>query len=479
MPSILTRFRVIALHGLRTIDVHLVDNRLVIVGENGSGKSTAANLIYYFLSQQWNRLRDYRFSCIEATIGDEEFRVTPEQIELFRESRSHVQRQLPLSVQRALFRVTADHQIEELLENEDAIAHLSYELGLTPRRLRDVLLRYLEEDAVGTVELQSTAKKLREAFREQLLYLPTYRRIEQDLKSIFRGVESEIRQFRERVAKSRAQTTFVELVEFGMEDVERTLNSRMTQIKENVRTGLNNLTGTYLRDVIRGVHVRATVERLQSVEPSTLESMFARIDEVTLPQRDKDQLRRRVADILGKATVDTEDKVVAHFLSRLLELYKAQQESERDVREFVRVCNDYLVGKEVVYDDLNYAIFIRATTARSETRERQASLLPADAEQGDGERLELKMLSSGEKQIVSLFSHIYLSGDKTFFVIIDEPELSLSVPWQRRFLPDILRTGHCSGLVAVTHSPFIWENELEPYVHSLSEFFEPANVVCR
>src|SRR6185437_12054574 len=94
-----------------------------------------------------------------------------------------------------------------------------------------------------------------------------------------------------------------------------------------------------------------------------------------------------------------------------------------------------------------------------------------------GERLELKMLSSGEKQIVSLFSHMYLSGEREFFVIIDEPELSLSVPWQQRFLPDIIGTGRCTGIVAVTHSPFIWENELEPYVRSLTEFVEPAHVL--
>ncbi len=83
------------------------------------------------------------------------------------------------------------------------------------------------------------------------------------------------------------------------------------------------------------------------------------------------------------------------------------------------------------------------------------------------------MLSSGEKQIVSLFSHLYFSGASPFFVVIDEPELSLSVPWQRRFLPDILGTGMCSGMIAVTHSPFVWENDLEPYVRSLAEFTIP------
>jgi predicted ATPase len=120
-----------------------------------------------------------------------------------------------------------------------------------------------------------------------------------------------------------------------------------------------------------------------------------------------------------------------------------------------------LTGKEFVYDDIKYDIFVRSTDKES------------DLSIEDG-RLELKVLSSGEKQIVSLFSHMYLSGQSEFFVVIDEPELSLSVPWQERFLPDIMKTGRCSGLVAVTHSPFIWSNEFEPYVGALADFIKPT-----
>jgi predicted ATPase len=83
--------------------------------------------------------------------------------------------------------------------------------------------------------------------------------------------------------------------------------------------------------------------------------------------------------------------------------------------------------------------------------------------------IELKYLSSGEKQVISLFAQIYLSKAKRFFVIIDEPELSLSVPWQRKLLPDLWSSGNCEFLAAVTHSPFIFDNELEGYTHDLSD----------
>jgi hypothetical protein len=248
-----------------------------------------------------------------------------------------------------------------------------------------------------------------------------------------------------------------------MEDVDKTIQVRMEQIKESVRTGLSTLTGTYLREVIRGLQVNPDLSILRSMEAADFQSMFARIEEAILPAQDKRLLQEKIAEIVNASdyTIKPDDRVIGHFLSKLLILYKEQQQNESDVRDFVRICNVYLTGKEFVYDDVKYEIYVRETGADRPTTQ-------------EGKRLELKVLSSGEKQIVSLFSHMYLSGQAEFFVVIDEPELSLSVPWQQRFLPDIANTGRCTGLVAVTHSPFIWENEFESYVGTLAEFVRPG-----
>ena len=42
MTGRLTRFKIIKLHGSQTFDVLVEDNRLIIVGENGTGKSTVS-----------------------------------------------------------------------------------------------------------------------------------------------------------------------------------------------------------------------------------------------------------------------------------------------------------------------------------------------------------------------------------------------------------------------------------------------------
>ena len=50
MPVQLTRVTITALFGVYDIDVEISDNTMVIVGENGTGKSTLISLIYYALT---------------------------------------------------------------------------------------------------------------------------------------------------------------------------------------------------------------------------------------------------------------------------------------------------------------------------------------------------------------------------------------------------------------------------------------------
>src|SRR6185437_4056614 len=115
-------------------------------------------------------------------------------------------------------------------------------------------------------------------------------------------------EFRERF-KKREQTSFIELVEFGMGDVDKTIQERMARIKESVRTGLSNLTGTYLREVLRGVQEPADVEILRNIDPAAFQSILARIDEAILPVSDKKLLQEKIAEIAGGYTFRQEDKV--------------------------------------------------------------------------------------------------------------------------------------------------------------------------
>jgi len=78
MAGILSHFRIEALHNRHTIDVPINDNKLVLIGENGTGKSTVTNFIYFFLTRQWHRMLPYEFKRVVATINDKEIEFTKE-----------------------------------------------------------------------------------------------------------------------------------------------------------------------------------------------------------------------------------------------------------------------------------------------------------------------------------------------------------------------------------------------------------------
>ena len=71
-----------------------------------------------------------------------------------------------------------------------------------------------------------------------------------------------------------------------------------------------------------------------------------------------------------------------------------------------------------------------------------------------GEILNPSVLSSGEKQLLLLFCNILAAGDRASIFIIDEPELSLNVKWQRKLVDALLectRNTHTQFVLA-THS---------------------------
>jgi energy-coupling factor transporter ATP-binding protein EcfA2 len=71
-----------------------------------------------------------------------------------------------------------------------------------------------------------------------------------------------------------------------------------------------------------------------------------------------------------------------------------------------------------------------------------------------GQELQPTMLSSGEKQLLLLFCNAISSRQNRTILIIDEPEISLNVRWQRDLIPALLEcmSGTAFQLILATHS---------------------------
>lgn len=120
-------------------------------------------------------------------------------------------------------------------------------------------------------------------------------------------------------------------------------------------------------------------------------------------------------------------------------------EVEKDVEEFIKICEDFLHNKTLKTKEFMSKIL--------NSKKIEIEILDKDNPMRDNE------LSKGEKEILSLFSKLYFKGKKDIILLIDEPEISLNINWQKELIPSIVKSEKCSLIVATTHSPFIFQNE--------------------
>lgn len=285
MTQLLSRFRIEALHNLRNIDVPIQDNKLVLVGENGTGKSTVVNLITFFLTRQWHKMLKYEFKRIVAQLGESEIVINRDSITRIdpRELRD-MSRRIPARYIREVENLLREFRAIDLLSDKEKMREFSQNIGIPQSAMADILERYIDAQPLSE-EIQEAEKIILSLLQGQVLYLPTYRRIEQDLQSIFPQLDlDEIRvQVRNRIAHRTDRSTFIELVEFGMEDVEFTIKRRLEEIKNYVLSSLNNLTGTYLRDVIKGDYRSADLSsKLSKIDEQSIEPILNRIPQQIL-----------------------------------------------------------------------------------------------------------------------------------------------------------------------------------------------------
>jgi len=70
----------------------------------------------------------------------------------------------------------------------------------------------------------------------------------------------------------------------------------------------------------------------------------------------------------------------------------------------------------------------------------------------------LQKLSSGERHMLTFLATILLLGESKDFILIDEPEISLNVDWQRNILATIAKLAPNSQVIVATHSPLVARN---------------------
>ena len=145
-------------------------------------------------------------------------------------------------------------------------------------------------------------------------------------------------------------------------------------------------------------------------------------------------------------------------------LYESKQQflgySQEDSKALLVYLND-LEQKLNVFDNLleKLELFTGILNERRFT----FKTIQVDREKGfffrtsKGNELELTQLSSGEQHEVVLLYELIFNAKQNVLVLIDEPEISLHVTWQKEFLNDLLKIIKIQNIqvLIATHSPSI------------------------
>lgn len=466
----LKRFKICKLYRYKDVEIEFAGNTLILIAGNGSGKTTILNALHAFLRRRFGRLQSLDFESIEFEFNDGLGPGSLRKSDLG-------QRDSEFSKRAELITSQCSVKEDDLYEflsgtylpeqgtsyfREHPIVREMYAASPYSFDELDHHLNSLYQLINSTTaELKDLDARVSSAMHGvDVVYLPTYRRIENPLLSP-RG-----RQRRGPNPHLRMQHRTVENLEpahmnYGLEDVETRLNELSAEVERVSNLEYRSASATIIDDALSNsiAAESAGIGGLPDLDALTrFLTRVSRADrfhsiESGVRESEKSSKRRisAITDLYASNRIaDPDQGVLRYFLTKIGSVIERTRETEAMLQRFVDACNGYLSGssdeKSFVYEPNS----MRVTVVNAFTE----AVVP------------LGQLSSGEKQVVSILARLYLYNKRNF-ILIDEPELSLSLEWQRKIVPDMVNSGSVAQLLAITHSPFIFENELDPFAGAM------------
>lgn len=473
-PALVERFKVHGLYGYRTIGIDTPHTASVVIARNGSGKTTLLSLLNNILTRRFGKLHNIKFDYIELKLrGCETQIISSESIESLYTSynldkvqteslKSGVE---PLNFLNFLLEDWTNTKHEDFLESP-IISDIYRRHSYNPKALQKNMSALFSDVISASPEIDALDKTISDRLSGyEVVYLPTYRRLELSLES---DPHLPLRASRPKLRASKDSIHSAD-IEFGLSDIRDQLRKLNSDISRRSNSGYRDLTARVINDLIGEKLEYWDPQYARIPERDDLEVFFERLSDSRrvgpLPEISTPNIEQLYGDTFDEGS--RSNVFLRYFMDQLTDVVDTTKDIERSVDAFVTTCNKYLANRDLDdpephFDDLGLAVELDAKRLQLNRSDLSVTVASIATEKPIG----LNSLSSGEKQMISLFARMYLySGKKV--VLIDEPELSLSLEWQQHLLPDILSAPNCSQLVAITHSPFVFDNILDNFASPL------------
>lgn len=452
------RFEIEELFGIYNVNIPFKDNINIFIGENGLGKTTILNALNYVIQGDSESLAAIEFKKMILTLGnDAKIVIIHDDLmnnNISIRDRNRLYHYLPNDdysyiAQRIMLEILKEktpNMLDDKITREKIYDRIvrKYRYDLPPSILEKIYNSVLKDKNFEKELKDSWEYKIYDYMKkwDRIIYLPTYRRIEEDFNSYIENSPD-----KDYYRKDKKKRNFSYL-QFGMDDVQESIDMACSMLKNNTNEGFKAMTSNLLTNY---VNINENNEKLdfnyKNFDASTLDIVFSRLADKIDPS-----VKNKITDMLDENTVlgDKYHQYLISIISELTSIYEKNKQIDDNLENFKNVCNTYLVNKSINYDKFK----IECKVEQNNTKQ----------------PIILKNLSSGEKQIISLFSKLYLNLEEKNIILFDEPELSLSILWQKRLVPDIINSSRCSFMAIITHSPFIFDNDFRERAIDIKEY---------
>lgn len=442
----ITRFEIKGLHGFFDYDVNLNEDITFLFGENGSGKTTVLSMLDHVVSGEIYKLFNYKFKKITVYFNENDIVGSESQhnnsvcVHLKNINRKKTTKQLNIKFKGEDKTVL----FESEYVSENGYFEGSYEIR------RSFFNQY------------KIAEEIRNCFNYLFLPLNRLNYQVQDFDN------RDFRIFRNKILHN---SDFTFNYNESMYSVEHLVSRSVAEI--NMR--INKLNEKIRQDILKS----ALEMSRGNIDLDEFFKYFAKDDLISELEDTKKRYIKLLQDLKTITTVEQKEEYNQYFsdlidqvknsvtareqgekrnlpatligtyveLIRIKKLIKIYENIENKILELQTPINDFLKytnkflkdgkdEKEIIVTALGEVFFVTNYTE---------------------EHVKLKYLSSGEKQIVTLISNLIFRVDKSKFTIfiVDEPELSLHLSWQKKIVSIIHEINKNMQLIFATHSPEI------------------------
>lgn len=174
------------------------------------------------------------------------------------------------------------------------------------------------------------------------------------------------------------------------------------------------------------------------ISDKVISNYFARLERLaTKLEKEKSSPGARQTARVEWAMNMPQVQKIERVIQRMEEFNRAKEDLLKRIEDFLTTVNSFLcdTGKMVSFDTSGEIV------------------IHIDA----GHEIRSESLSSGEGQLVVLFTYLYFGfpPKREFVVMIDEPELSLHLNWQHRYVESVFKANPNAQFIFATHAPEI------------------------